>query len=95
MHSTLDLTAGGSLGRNGAGGWGTLVPLYVSYICAAPKGMVFGPFQSEHGYRFQPFWSGIGYVLPASLKEGVRSETRSPLTVPWRDPGNEVGSEIG
>ena len=28
-------------------------------VCAASKGMVFGPFWSKNGYRLCPFWSGI------------------------------------
>ena len=30
-------------------------------VCAAPKGRLFAPFWSEHGYRLARFWSGIGY----------------------------------
>ena len=32
----------------------------VALVCTVPKGMVFVPFWSENGYRFCPFWSGIG-----------------------------------
>ena len=31
-------------------------PLYISHI-----GMVFASFQSEHGFRLCPVWSGIAY----------------------------------
>ena len=31
--------------------------------CPKLKGRVFAPFCSENGYRFCPFWSGIGYDL--------------------------------
>lgn len=37
------------------------VLLYISQVCAAPKGMVLAPFRSENGYGVCTFCSGIGY----------------------------------
>ena len=48
--------------RGGGGvGWGT--PLYKPYRCAAPSGMVFAPFWSEHGYTLCPFGLESGMVF--------------------------------
>ena len=44
--------------RGGGGGY-FITRSYIG-MCL-PKGMVFAPFQTEKGYRFCPFCSGIGY----------------------------------
>ena len=48
------------VGRRGGGG-GT--PLYKPYRCAAPAGLVFAPFWSEHGYTLCPFGLESGMVF--------------------------------
>ena len=48
------LTDGSSPPRGG-------VLLYLSQVCAAPKGMVLAPFRTENGYGACTFCSGIGY----------------------------------
>ena len=30
-----------------------------SFVCAAPKGMVFAPFWSENGYSFRGSYGGV------------------------------------
>ena len=43
--------------------WGRYSLIQAISVYATPKGRVFAPFWSEHGYRFCPFWSGIEYGL--------------------------------
>ena len=38
-------------------------PIYKPYRCAAPLGMVFAPFWSEHGYTLCPFGLVSGMVF--------------------------------
>ena len=47
-----------SRGRGGGG-----IPLYKPYRWAAPSGMDFAPFWSEHGYTLYPFGLDSGMVF--------------------------------
>ena len=45
------------------GGGGGGIPLYKPYRWAAPSGMDFAPFWSEHGYTLYPFGLDSGMVF--------------------------------